>query len=112
MNMGSVHFGAMYPNGVDFVGYTVEAKIKSNTYRFYTFGFPSIAAAGLSYYENYEGNGMAAALGVGIGSVMYGSIAYQWQIASTQFVKLGAGLTASIIYSGVYPVLSYEHRFR
>jgi hypothetical protein len=109
--MRSYHLGLMYPNGVDFVGYTVEDKIKNNLYRFYTFGFPSIAAIGVTYCDNHEGNGLAATFGVGIGSVMYGSIAYQLQIKETHFVKLGAGLTTGIVYNGVYPVLSYEHRF-
>jgi len=99
----SFHLGFMYPNGVDLAGYTVEKKIRDNFYSFYTFGFPSLAAAGIGYYRNYEGNGLSGAFGVGIGSVMYGSLAYQLKIGKMNFLKLG--------YSGVYPALSYEHRF-
>ncbi|MEO8330967.1 MAG: hypothetical protein ABI479_00920 [Gallionella sp.] len=110
--MRSYHFGLMHPSGVDFAGYTVEEKIRDDIYRFYTFGFPSIAAIGLTYYENYQGSGLAATVGVGIGSVAYGSIAYQWEISEADFVKLGAGFTTSIVYNGAHPVLSYEHRLR
>lgn len=107
----SFHFGFMDPNGVDLVGYTVEKPITVNVYRFYTFGIPSLAAIGLSYYDDYHGNGLTSTVGVGIGSVLYGSIAFQLRLAKMQYLKIGAGLTAGIAYSGAYPVLAYEKRF-
>ena len=107
----SYHLGIMHPNGVDIVGYTVEIPQTRNVYRYYNFGFPSLAAVGISYYENYNGNGLTSTLGIGVGSVLYGSIAYQFSIENIQYLKIGAGFTASIIYSGVYPVLAYEYRF-
>ncbi len=75
----SVHAGFLYPNGVDLAGYTVEKSISDNVYYFYTFGFPSLAAAGLCYYADYEGNGLSGTIGVGIGSVLYASLVYQWE---------------------------------
>jgi len=106
-----VHAGFLYPNGVDLAGYTVERSIADNVYYFYTFGFPSLAAAGLSYYADYEGNGLSGTIGVGLGSVLYASLVYQWKIADKQYLKTGAGFTTGIAYTGAYPALSYEHRF-
>jgi hypothetical protein len=112
-NMRSYHLGLLYPNGADIAGYTVEDKIKGNIYRFYTFGFPAIASIGVTYYENYEGNGLATSVGVGLGflSMIHGSIAYQWKIEEADYVKLGVGLATTLVYNGAFPVLSYEHRF-
>jgi len=107
--------GLLYPNGADIAGYTVESKKlgNDNIYYFYTFGFPAMASAGVSYYENYAGSGLAASLGVGLGylSMAHGSIFYQWQIKDSDYVKLGAGLSSTLVYNGAFPVLSYEHRF-
>lgn len=111
VNHRSVHLGIMHPSGVDVVGYSVESQLTDNIYRFYNFGFPSIAALGLSYCENYSSYGLTGSLGVGIGSVLYGSVAYQFPLAKMQFLKVGIGLTTSIAYSGGHSVLSYEHRF-
>lgn len=107
----SVHAGFLYPNGVDAAGYTVERRIRDTVYGFYTFGLPSLAAAGLSYYADYAGSGLHAAVGVGIGSVLYASVAYQWQLAERHYLKTGGGFTTGIAYTGLYPVLSYEFRF-
>jgi len=107
----SIHLGLMYPSGVDVVGYTVEQPLSAKVYRFYTFGVPSLAAIGINYYDDYQGNGFTGTLGVGIGSVLYGSLAYQLRLVEMQYVKIGAGLTTSIVYTGVYPVFSYEYRF-
>ena len=107
----SYHVGLLHPNGVDVAGYSIEKRISDNVYRFYNFGFPSFAAVGMGYYANYQGNGPTGTLGVGIGSVLYASLAYQWRLAGEDYLKLGAGLTAGVAYSGAYPVLAYEHRF-
>lgn len=107
----SVHAGFLYPNGVDVVGYSVEKQIRDHLYRFYTFGIPSFAAIGVGYYKNYDGNGLSAAFGVGIGSIMYGSLSYQWKIGKVDYLKLGAGVTTGVAYTGSYPVVSYEYRF-
>ena len=107
----SVHAGFLYPNGVDLAGYTVERSIADNVYYFYTFGFPSLAAVGLSYYAEYEGNGLSGTVGVGIGSVLYASLVYQWKIANKQYLKTGAGFATGVAYTGAYPALSYEYRF-
>lgn len=111
----SFHFGLMHPNGVDLAGYSVEKKFSndysSNIYSFYNFGFPSLAATGLSFYENRNGNGLTATAGIGIGFIMYGSAAYQIKIDNNQYIKLGLGLGAGIVHSGLFTVISYEHRF-
>lgn len=107
----STHVGFLHPSGVDIVGFTKEQPISATWYRYYTFGFPSIAALGLNYYSHYSGNGLTGTLGVGIGSVLYGAIAYQYQIEKSHYLKFGAGLTTSIVYTGSYPVFAYEHRF-
>lgn len=107
----SVHAGFLYPNGVDLAGYTVEQSISDSVYYFYTFGFPSLAAAGLSYYADYEGSGLSGTIGVGIGSVLYASLVYQWKLVGKQYLKTGAGFTTGIVYTGAYPALSYEYRF-
>lgn len=107
----SFHLGLMHPNGVDVAGYSVEKKLSNNTYSFYNFGFPSLAAIGFTYYEEHKGNGFTATAGIGIGFVMYGSVAYQWKIEQQNYFKFGAGLATGIAYSGVFPVMSYEHRF-
>lgn len=112
----SFHMGLMHPNGVDLAGYSVEKKfnneLSNNIYHFYNFGFPSLAATGFSFYENRNGNGFTATAGVGIGFVMYGSAAYQLKIDKNQFIKLGAGLGFGILHSGLFTVISYEHRFK
>jgi hypothetical protein len=110
--VSSFHLGFLDHNGVDLAGYTVEHKLKNGLYGFYTFGFPSIAAAGISYYFDYRNNGPVATIGVGIGSVMYSSLLYQFRIADRHFVKVGAGYTTGIAYTGIFPALSYEMRFK
>ena len=101
----------LHPSGVDFLGYTVEKKITTDVYSFYSFGVPSIAAIGFSYYTQYNGNGLTSSIGVGIGSVLYGSVAYQIHLKKRHCLKIGAGLTTSIVYNGTHPVIAYEHRF-
>ena len=108
----SFHAGFLYPAGVDVVGYTAETSLNGRWYWYYTFGFPSIAATGFSCYADYDGNGPVATAGIGIGSVAYASVVYQLRVAKNQFFKLGGGYTAGIAYSGLFPVLSYEVRFR
>jgi hypothetical protein len=108
----SLHAGFLYPNGVDLAGYTVEHELKHGFYYYYTFGFPSLAATGISYYSGYNDDGLAATAGVGIGSVLYASLVYQLHILHEHFIKLGAGYTTGIAYTGVYPALSYEFRFK
>jgi hypothetical protein len=112
-NMRSYHLGFLYPNGADIGGYTVEKNIQNNLYSFYTFGFPAIASIGVSYYENYEGDGFATSAGVGLGylSMFHASISYQWKIEKADYIKVGAGLAATLVYNGAFPVISYEHRF-
>ena len=112
----SMHFGMLYPNGVDMVGYTIEDKLSDNLYRYYTFGFPSLASIGISYYKNYAGDGLAASIGTGVGFLnqVNGSVAYQWQVQQSKesaFIKLGIGYAASLVFNGAIPVLSYEQRF-
>lgn len=109
--VSSTHLGLMHPEGVDVAGYSAERKFTQDIYSFYTFGFPSLAAMGLTYYEQYEGSGFSATAGVGVGFVMYGSVAYQWRIGQQDYLKFGAGLAAGVAYSGAFPVLSYEYRF-
>jgi hypothetical protein len=107
----SVHLGLVHPAGVDVLGYSVEKELGNGLYSFYTFGFPALAAMGFSYYEQYGGNGFTATAGVGIGFILYGSAAYQWQIGQRHYLKFGAGLGTGVSYNGAYPVLSYEYRF-
>jgi len=107
----SFHYGFMHPSGVDLVGYTVERQVTSDVYGYYTFGFPSLAAAGLAYYSAYEGNGLTGTLGVGIGSVLYGSVAYQIEFNKKHYLKIGIGLTTSVAYNGAFPVVSYENKY-
>lgn len=110
--MSSVHTGFLYPYGVDVAGYTVEHNLSNGFYGYYTFGFPSLAAAGVSYYRDYAGSGFAANVGIGIVSVLHASLVYQFRLADRHFLKLGGGYTATIVYSGLYPALSYEYRFK
>ena len=107
----STHLGVLYPNGVDVAGYTVERRIDAGLYRFYTFGFPALAAMGIGYYRNFAEDGLTSTVGVGVGSVLYGSVAYQWRVGKARYVKLGAGVTFGVAYGGAYPVISYEYRF-
>lgn len=107
----SAHLGFLHPEGVDLAGYSVEKEFSGNVYSFYTFGIPALAALGLSYYEQYNGDGFTATAGVGIGFVLYGSAAYQWRIGQQDYFKLGAGFAAGVAYSGGLPIISYEHRF-
>lgn len=108
----SVHAGFLDPNGVDVIGYSAERDLSNNFYHFYTFGFPSLAATGISYYCNYNGNGLAATVGIGIGSVAYTSLVYQLHFAERHVIKLGGGYTTGVAYTGLYPALSYEMRFK
>ncbi|MDD2898043.1 MAG: hypothetical protein PHI31_04955 [Desulfuromonadaceae bacterium] len=108
----SVHAGFLYPAGVDVAGYTAEVGLSDHWYWYYTFGFPSLAATGFSCYADYDGNGPVATAGVGIGSVAYASVVYQLRVADNQYLKLGGGYTTGVAYTGLYPALSYEMRFR
>jgi hypothetical protein len=110
--ISSIHVGFLYHNGVDIVDYSVEHKLKSRLYYFYTFGFPSLAATGISYYRDYHHNGIVGTIGVGIGSVAYSSILYQLQLAAKHYIKMGVGYTAGVAYTGIYPAVSYEMRFK
>lgn len=109
--VSSFHAGIFHPNGVDLVGYSVERETAEGLHWFYTLGFPSFAAGGLSYYENYRDNGMFATVGIGIGSAAYASLGYQWRLSGKQYLKTGLGFTGGVAYSGLIPVLSYEHRY-
>jgi hypothetical protein len=108
--VSSLHTGLFHPNGVNAVGYSVEQQTRQGLYWFYTMGFPSLAAIGLSYYDNHGDAGLFATGGIGIGSILYGSLGYQWTLGNRQYIKAGAGLTAGIAYEGPFPVLSYERR--
>lgn len=108
----SLHAGFLDPNGVDVIGYSAERDLGNKFYHFYTFGFPSLAATGISYYCNYNGSGLAATVGVGIGSVAYTSLVYQLHFAERHVIKLGGGYTTGVAYTGLYPALSYELRFK
>ncbi len=107
----SFHFGFVHPNGVDLIGYSVETKMDNNLYWYYTFGLPSFAAIGITYYSNHDGNGMTGTLGAGLGILLHASIAYQVNLGNRNFLKLGAGVVSGISYNGTIPVISYEHRF-
>lgn len=107
----SFHVGFLYPNGIDLAGFSVEHELSHSLYWYYTVGLPSIAGAGVTYYDDFNDNGLAATIGVGIGSVLYSSLVYQVRVADKQFIKLGVGYTTGIAYTGVYPALSYEYRF-
>ena len=109
--VASYHGGLFHPNGVDLGGYSVEKGTPEGFHWFYTLGFPSVAAAGLSYYDDYAGNGKVATVGIGIGFAAFASYSYQWHLGDRQYLKAGLGLTSGIAYSGVFPVLSYERRF-
>lgn len=107
----SYHFGFLHPDGVDIIGYSREKQISDSIYRFYTFGFPALAAIGINYYNNYTDHGINANIGVGIGSVAYASLNYRWVLSHNGRIQLGAGYTTGIAYNGWYPVLSYESHF-
>lgn len=108
----SVHVGFLYPGGVDLAGYSAEHYINDGLYWYYTFGIPALAAAGLSYYSDYNGNGLVAVVGVGIGSIAYAAVAYQLKVGDGHYLKLGGGYTTGIAYSGLFPALSYEMRLK
>ena len=107
----SWHAGFLHPAGVDLAGYSREKQINNNLYRFYTFGFPSLAAVGINYFEHYGASGFNSTIGVGIGSVAYASFGYQWKLDIRSNLKLGAGYTTNVAYTGWFPVLSYEKHF-
>ena len=107
----SEHIGFLYPAGVDVAGYTSETRIRDNVYRYYTFGFPSLAAIGFSYYSRYDGNGFIAMIGFALGPGANGAIGYQLRFDKLQYLKLGLGFAQGIAYSGVFPAFSYEHRY-
>lgn len=107
----SYHYGLFHPNGLGIFGYSVEKKIDDRIYRYYTFGLPSGASIGYSYYSNFNGDGLTATIGIGIGIVFNTSIAYQFHLGREKYVKVGAGYTTNISYTGMFPVLSYEQRF-
>jgi len=106
----SFHAGLFHPNGVDLFGYSVEERTPQGLYWYYTLGFPSIAAIGLSSYGDYRAAGPFITGGIGIGSILYGSLGYQWPLGGNQYLKAGAGLTTGINYEGAFPALVYERR--
>lgn len=107
----SWHAGFLHPAGVDLAGYSREKQISGNFYRFYTFGFPSGAAIGINYYERFGDSGFTSTIGVGIGTVAYASVGYQWKLDTSSNMKLGAGYATNVAYTGWFPVLSYEKYF-
>lgn len=109
--ISSLHAGFLDPKGVDLFGYSVEHDLTNNFYSFYTFGLPSLAAAGISYYGNYTGNGPAVTVGIGVGSVLYAAVVYQLHVAERHVIKLGGGYTTGVAYTGLFPALSYEVRY-
>lgn len=107
----SFHGGFLHPAGVDVLGYTVEHRWREGVYPYYTFGVPSFAAAGLAFYAKHDRSGPVVTVGVGLGSIAYGSAAYQWRLRERLFLKVGGGYTTGIAYSGLFPVASVEKRY-
>jgi len=107
----SYHAGILHPDGVDIIGYTNETKIENHIYRFYTFGFPSLAAVGINFYADYYDNGINANIGVGVGTVAYASLNYRWVLHQRNKIRFGAGFMTGVAYTGWYPVISYETNF-
>ena len=111
VDVQSFHVGFLHPNGVDVIGYSSEKPLSNHFYRFYSFGFPSLAAIGINYYNDFDGDGVSANVGIGVGSVLYSSMCYRWLAFHSSSFRLGAGYTTSIVYNGWYPVLAFEARF-
>lgn len=107
----SFHGGFLHPAGVDVLGYTVEHRWREGVYPYYTFGLPSFAAAGLAFYAEHDRPGPVVTVGVGLGSIAYASVAYQWRLRERLFLKVGGGYTTGIAYSGLFPVASVEKRY-
>ncbi len=111
-----MHAGFLHPNGVDLFGYSTEIQFSEHLYRYYTFGFPSLAAIGLNYYQSYTGDGVFASMGTGLGFLNQGnvSVGYQWQVLQKNqapaYIKFGVGYAGSLVFNGAYPVISFEQR--
>ena len=110
--MSSYHYGLFHPNGLDVYGYSVETKISEGIYRFYSLGIPSGAAIGISYYQNYEGDGISATASAGLATLFAFTLAYQIHLDGNNYIKLGAGYTENLVYAGPFSVISYEQRFK
>ncbi len=109
----SIHLGVFHPNGgLSMIGYSVESPLNDRLYWYYAFGFPTVAAAGITYYENRDGNGLTSTLGVSLASYAYVSAAYQLSLGNQRFLKLGVGASGGFAYDAtVHPIIAWEQRF-
>jgi hypothetical protein len=88
--VSSFHAGLFRPDGVDLIGYSVEERTHQGMYWYYAPGFPPSAAIGLSYHGDYRASGPFITGGIGIGSILYGSLGYQWPLGDNQYIRAGA----------------------
>ncbi|NND71439.1 MAG: hypothetical protein HKN43_07660 [Rhodothermales bacterium] len=119
--VSSFHVGVLHPNGMDFLGYSVEKHMDNRLYWYYTIGVPSFLAIGITHYNNRDGNGLTATFGAGLGYTFYAAIAYQVKLGKKHFLKLGAAGTIATYYpfapieKSYYVertgIIAYEYRF-
>jgi len=103
----SFHFGTFSSTGADLVGYRTISPIVGGIYSYYSFGIPSIASVGLSFYENYRGDGIILTGGYGVATLFNASASYQWKIKRDHFIEVGAGYGLLFEGQGFIPIISY-----
>lgn len=117
--MHAIHAGFFFPDGMDSLGFSSTVQFHEHCHRYYTFGYPAIAALGISCYQDFWGKGWTASLGTGLGLLNQGNItlAYQWPIQAESsdtdtYVRLGVGYASSLIFNGAVPIIALEQRWK
>ncbi|OGS94114.1 MAG: hypothetical protein A3H31_07205 [Gallionellales bacterium RIFCSPLOWO2_02_FULL_57_47] len=100
------------PKAWNYVGVTREYLLDDHTAFFVTAGLgTALVGAGLVYYGNREGNGIAVSSAIGIVDLQ-ATLAYQLKVGPQDFVAMGASYGAFFMQCTCWlPVLSYEHRY-
>ena len=107
----SSHYGLLSSTGMDMAGYETRIRLEGGLYWYYSFGFMSLVATGLSIHQQFDRNGFVVTAGVGLGAIN-AAIAYKRILDERQHIELGVG------YGGLfgsasafpYPVISYVYR--
>lgn len=100
------------PKAWNYVGITKEYLLDDHTAFFVTGGLgTALIGAGLVYYGNRAGNGIAVSSAIGIVDLQ-ATFAYQLKVGPQDFVSVGGGYGSFFMQCTCWlPVLSYEHRY-
>ena len=108
----TLHAGIGSPKAWNFMGITREYLLDDHTAFYITGGLgTALIGAGITYYDNREGNGVVATSAIGIVDLQ-ATLAYQFKIGKQDFISVGGSYGMFFMQCWCWlPLLSYEHRY-